>query len=82
MPKKLWNRPGYEYNLGSRAFETDPEGQAALDDLERLFRNLDSACGNLAVDDAEFSTASGLSSVIMLLRTPLPSTRGGRRTQV
>ncbi|KAH8055829.1 hypothetical protein JL721_10143 [Aureococcus anophagefferens] len=41
----------YEYNLGSRTFDTEEDGDDGLEHLKKLFRTLDRAAGNPATDD-------------------------------
>ena len=45
----------YEYNLGSRTFDTEDQGDDGLEHLKNLFRRLDHAVGNLRVDDDDLA---------------------------
>ena len=47
----------YEYNLGSRTFDTEEDGDDGLEHLKKLFRTLDRAAGNPATDDDDLARA-------------------------
>ena len=47
----------YEYNLGSRTFDTEEDGDDGLEHLKKLFRTLDRAAGNPRIDDDDLARA-------------------------